>query len=788
MMDVFGDDSDDSSTEEEMKRLWDKLERLQTEAKKEEDALVDSPTPKFDCPSSMSSSSSCSEKDGPTPSPDNKTMTMIDLTNKASNTTEPSNVVDTAKPHTTPTPSSLSIPIEKEFPKWVINLGQNLQAPVLNSSQDKENDDSVVESSSISITKGSPKRLIDLSQNLQTPVLNSSQEKETEDPVVASSSIPITKGSPKRVIDLSQNLQTPVLNSSQDKENKDSLVESVALRPPPQQEAATESSDSSDDSSDDDDSASSSSSSDDSSTSSGSSTSADGSSVTRSQKSDSPRPRKGIESTPKAQNKEPNGSQPTSSTHVGLSKSLVNPYLSRARAKVPQCKQTRRAHVPQESGRTALRNTSRPIQQKSPDQNKSPGPDDCFLYFDKDSDDPSVEEKSRAVQESSSRFCHSKAKEKPTEHRVSVNRPEGPDFSSSEGAAANHVSQDPSFMAKQAASTGSQVREKDTPRPEMNKHEGRRREGFKNDSDEVHAMSQNVSETPIQDRQQLQNEQEPEIHFSLYAPAPYRDRQPPVLHTFGIQNCPLTSRRQTTVGTVFSPPLNLLWQSKFDKFNSLQSELSNALFHTDDHIVVSAPTGAGKTVLFEMAIARFISVDLQNRRVDRNGPQCLSKNRKMVYIAPSKALCEERCDDWSRRLSQLHLGIEVAMITGDVDPAACYHDLTSSHLILTTPEKWDSLTRKWTENFFLLSTVKLFMIDEVHLLGDDSRGCCLESVVSRMKSIQRAARSADVSSFDLQSSRFVPSSIVLSKYREAFESHILALVIQIRHPRQFLRV
>jgi ATP-dependent DNA helicase HFM1/MER3 len=220
-----------------------------------------------------------------------------------------------------------------------------------------------------------------------------------------------------------------------------------------------------------------------------------------------------------------------------------------------------------------------------------------------------------------------------------------------------------------------------------------------------------------------------------------------------MQNRPLGSRRQVPVASIFAPPLHLLWQSKFEKFNHLQSQVSNALCHSDDNVVVSAPTGAGKTAIFEMAMARFIGTDLQNPRVDQNGLQRLSKNRKVVYIAPSKALCEERYEDWSRRLSMLHVGIEVAMITGDADPGNCYHDLKEAHFILTTPEKWDSLSRKWSENFFLLASVKLFMIDEVHLLGDKSRGWCLESIVSRMKSIQRAALQVDVSVDDLHSSR-----------------------------------
>ena len=57
-------------------------------------------------------------------------------------------------------------------------------------------------------------------------------------------------------------------------------------------------------------------------------------------------------------------------------------------------------------------------------------------------------------------------------------------------------------------------------------------------------------------------------------------------------------------------------------------------------------------------------------------------------------------------------------------------------LILTTPEKWDSITRRWRDHNALVKKIKLFMIDEVHLLNDGSRGHTLEAVVSRMKTVQ----------------------------------------------------
>ncbi|KAK7034084.1 ATP-dependent DNA helicase MER3, partial [Paramarasmius palmivorus] len=47
-------------------------------------------------------------------------------------------------------------------------------------------------------------------------------------------------------------------------------------------------------------------------------------------------------------------------------------------------------------------------------------------------------------------------------------------------------------------------------------------------------------------------------------------------------------------------------------------------------------------------------------------------------------------------------------------------------------EKWDSLTRNWSDHTQILSLIQLFLVDEVHILNEP-RGSTLEVVVSRMK-------------------------------------------------------
>ena len=46
------------------------------------------------------------------------------------------------------------------------------------------------------------------------------------------------------------------------------------------------------------------------------------------------------------------------------------------------------------------------------------------------------------------------------------------------------------------------------------------------------------------------------------------------------------------------------------------------------------------------------------------------------------------------------------------------------------------LTRRWKDHRSLVEVIKLFLIDEVHILNDEIRGPVLEAVVSRMKTIE----------------------------------------------------
>ncbi|KAF2651305.1 P-loop containing nucleoside triphosphate hydrolase protein [Lophiostoma macrostomum CBS 122681] len=161
----------------------------------------------------------------------------------------------------------------------------------------------------------------------------------------------------------------------------------------------------------------------------------------------------------------------------------------------------------------------------------------------------------------------------------------------------------------------------------------------------------------------------------------------------------------------------------YPTFNAVQSKCFERVYKSDDNFVLAAPTGSGKTAVLELAICRGVT-------------KYASGQYKIVYQAPIKALCSERQRDWQKRFSLL--GLNCVELTGDSDNAEL-QNVQSADIIVTTPEKWDSLTRKWKDHEKLMRLVKLFLIDEVHILKED-RGATLEAVVSRMKTISTDVR------------------------------------------------
>ena len=161
--------------------------------------------------------------------------------------------------------------------------------------------------------------------------------------------------------------------------------------------------------------------------------------------------------------------------------------------------------------------------------------------------------------------------------------------------------------------------------------------------------------------------------------------------------------------------------------NRIQSKLYPVAFPhakeefdgVDENILLCAPTGAGKTNVAMLTILNEIS-----KHRTATG-QINVDHFKIVYIAPLKALVQEMVGNFTKRLETY--GIQVAELTGDSQLTK--QQIAATQIIVTTPEKWDVITRKATESSYT-TLVSLIIIDEIHLLHDD-RGPVLESIVAR---------------------------------------------------------
>jgi len=169
------------------------------------------------------------------------------------------------------------------------------------------------------------------------------------------------------------------------------------------------------------------------------------------------------------------------------------------------------------------------------------------------------------------------------------------------------------------------------------------------------------------------------------------------------------------ISALKNPILEELYGQRFQYFNPMQTQIFHVLYHTAANVLLGSPTGSGKTIAAELAMWWAFR--------ERPGS-------KVVYIAPMKALVRERVQDWKNRLTG-PMGLRLVELTGDNTPDT--RTIRDADIIITTPEKWDGISRSWQTRDYVRK-VSLVIIDEIHLLGGD-RGPILEIIVSRMNYI-----------------------------------------------------
>ncbi|ORY19390.1 Sec63 Brl domain-domain-containing protein [Clohesyomyces aquaticus] len=182
------------------------------------------------------------------------------------------------------------------------------------------------------------------------------------------------------------------------------------------------------------------------------------------------------------------------------------------------------------------------------------------------------------------------------------------------------------------------------------------------------------------------------------------------------------------------------------ELNRIQTKCFPTAFNDDGNMLICAPTGSGKTNVAMLAMLR----EIGKHRDPRTGEINLD-DFKIIYIAPLKALVQEQVGNFGKRLEPY--GIKVKELTGDRQLTK--QQIAETQVIVTTPEKYDVITRKATDTSYI-NLVRLICIDEIHLLHDD-RGPVLESIVSR--TIRRTEQTGE-------HVRLVGLSATLPNYRD----------------------
>jgi len=200
--------------------------------------------------------------------------------------------------------------------------------------------------------------------------------------------------------------------------------------------------------------------------------------------------------------------------------------------------------------------------------------------------------------------------------------------------------------------------------------------------------------------------------------------------------------------------------SRFGNFTPIQ-ELAIPHILKGENVVVISPAATGKT---EAVIAPLLE------NLIRKGHLSAELNSiKVLYISPTRALV----NDLYRRLVDpiSYLDIRFGRKTGD-RPRIDLKKLP--HVLLTTPESFDSLMARKTKIFLDLEAV---VLDEIHLLDNTPRGDQLRILLRRLRKIneksQYCALSATIDDLNIGSRYFNDAKVCFLKSQREIEYVII---------------
>ncbi len=149
-------------------------------------------------------------------------------------------------------------------------------------------------------------------------------------------------------------------------------------------------------------------------------------------------------------------------------------------------------------------------------------------------------------------------------------------------------------------------------------------------------------------------------------------------------------------------------------FEPQERSVKAGLFDGKKNFLITIPTASGKTLIAMLAILSHLS----------------KYKTKVVYLTPLRALASEKFEEF-KKLEKLSLGrkIKVALSTGDSKDKK--EKLEDADVIFLTNESMDAnmaFQQDW------IYDIGLVVSDEIHLIGDETRGPTLEIILTRLRS------------------------------------------------------
>lgn len=179
------------------------------------------------------------------------------------------------------------------------------------------------------------------------------------------------------------------------------------------------------------------------------------------------------------------------------------------------------------------------------------------------------------------------------------------------------------------------------------------------------------------------------------------------------------------------------------------------------HVLVSAPTGTGKTLS-----AFLVYLDRMKKMADEKS---LRQELSVIYVSPLKSLAADIRENLDKPLAGIGgIGsIRVAIRTGDTTQRERQQMIRKPpHILITTPESlYLLLTSKTGQN--MLVTARTVIIDELHALIDTKRGAHLMLSLARLdalceKPVQRIGLSATISPLNVAAQYLAPEPVFVA--------------------------